>query len=1462
MSESKTNARRAFVGLRVFVGFLVLIFVFTGCASTSDETALPTLATLPSVTSSQETLEMRQSVATPLPSPTSLSRSTDTDSPTVAVPTDEPTAIDVPQQAVSEQVVNGLTPSIVPSPRQDTTVMPETGGIMSDFAIQHNAEADASACDQGPFNPLSDDAVDLDDDVLSWGVYCEGQPTWIMENVTTPSLDGTALRCGLTGGDQHSNILCYRNLLPKNDAISFSYSLSFQFSPPTTYNNQGGDSIVQAIEFTMNKYQDDIRYEWALQWNNVGSPNAPQWRYWNPSLPVADRWVPIDPPITQELSADEWHTLSIEGVIVSGNVHYRHFVIDGQQHDLNLTVPPDVMSDEIDRLAVGVQLDGAQNQYPYNVFVDYVNIQACPQLNPPENLAATGISPTTVNLNWTHSSPISPCEATHFQIARSPDGATDWENIDSVDASQTSYQDAGLICNTDYHYRVRAYRDGDEQYSDYSNVDSATTSSCSLLTADLGITQTDNPDPLIVGDILTYTLTVTNNGPDMASRVSVANPMSLGVIAQSATPDQGACEIVINEVNEQYSINCDLGILANVASTDITIEARPVINESIFNEATVSSPETDDNPSNDSSTEETTVEPPPGTRVTPFAGQDWYVKDSDGAQWGPGDNYWEGDENSVWADEAGRLHLTIRKVGNRWYSSEVYTVLRTGYGMHRFYVESPLHDLDRNVVLGLFLYQDDEHEIDFESARWGGIDDNNAQFVIQPFDPERFLITCNDTPEVCEDYHSTHEINWGATSVDFRSIEGYDPDTGVVIREWTYSDGGIPQEERHLRVRMNLWLDDGLPPSDRQEVEIIIASLDAPHSSSVADLEITKTDDPDPIDSGELLTYTLNVENKGDQRATNVVLTDTLPTEVAFVSATPNQGNCVHNSGTITCTLGVLMNGDNLTVPIEVDVGGTVSGIISNTASVTADEPDPDINNNSTTIDTTVYGPLPPPNPLLANAVSDDQINLTWTDNSVDEWVFMIEHSLDGVTRWIQIDMASANQTSYQHGRLDCGSAHYYRVRAYRLGDDRHSSYTNIASATVQPCPPLIAPSDLSATGISRTQIEVCWTNNSPGETTAFHIERSPDGVTGWTHVATVPGNWTCYQDDGLSCGTVYHYRVCAFRGEDGARTCSIVISETTQPCPEVVTNTAGLYREGVWQFRDANSEGPADVVFAFGPMEAGWKPLVGDWDGDGVDGIGLYRDGVWMLRNATSEGSRDTAFYFGPPESGWQPVIGDWNGDDVDSIGLYKDGVWMLRNENSSGPHGIAFYFGAAEPGWTPIAGDWNSSGVDTVGLYRDSVWYLHNSLTDVDRVPGFLFGPATGGWTPVVGNWNEDGTDTIGLYRESIWRLRNSNNDGPTDVGFNFGDDSGWQPVASYRGGVSGLMLLSIPPAVPPTPPTIEPTLIPIDTPGSEVTEEPAVIPPTPEPTATPIPPTDTPTLMPTDIPPYPEVTAEPET
>jgi hypothetical protein len=131
-------------------------------------------------------------------------------------------------------------------------------------------------------------------------------------------------------------------------------------------------SVIQGIEFTMNKWLQPNRYEFAWQWQNVGD-GAPQWRYWDPHQPGSNRWVPLTPPITQCLQGEQWHALILEGELIDGQVHYSKFTIDGEGHDMGITIPPIAEPGEPDRLAIAIQLDGNFAESPYDVYIDQVS---------------------------------------------------------------------------------------------------------------------------------------------------------------------------------------------------------------------------------------------------------------------------------------------------------------------------------------------------------------------------------------------------------------------------------------------------------------------------------------------------------------------------------------------------------------------------------------------------------------------------------------------------------------------------------------------------------------------------------------------------------------------------------------------------------------------------------------------------------------------------------------------------------------------------------------------------------------------------------------------------------------------------------------------------------------------------------------------------------------------------------
>jgi len=96
----------------------------------------------------------------------------------------------------------------------------------------------------------------------------------------------------------------------------------------------------------------------------------------------------------------------------------------------------------------------------------------------PSNLGAHATTQTQINLTWADSS----SDESAFHIERRRHGSANWTQIDTVGANISVYSDFGLDCDTTYYYRVRAYRETDGQFSEYSNTDSATTMPCTAPT--------------------------------------------------------------------------------------------------------------------------------------------------------------------------------------------------------------------------------------------------------------------------------------------------------------------------------------------------------------------------------------------------------------------------------------------------------------------------------------------------------------------------------------------------------------------------------------------------------------------------------------------------------------------------------------------------------------------------------------------------------------------------------------------------------------------------------------------------------------------------------------------------------------------------------------------------------------------------------------------------------------------
>src|SRR5205823_468251 len=101
--------------------------------------------------------------------------------------------------------------------------------------------------------------------------------------------------------------------------------------------------------------------------------------------------------------------------------------------------------------------------------------------------------------------------------------------------------------------------------------------------ADLSITKTDSPDPVLAGQQLTYTLAVHNQGPSTAIATQVTDNLPAGATFDSATPSQGSCG------QASGTVTCTLGTLASGANATIDVKVRPQAAGSLTNQASVSS---------------------------------------------------------------------------------------------------------------------------------------------------------------------------------------------------------------------------------------------------------------------------------------------------------------------------------------------------------------------------------------------------------------------------------------------------------------------------------------------------------------------------------------------------------------------------------------------------------------------------------------------------------------------------------------------------------------------------------------------------------------------------------------------------------------------------------------------------------------------------------------------------------
>ncbi len=161
---------------------------------------------------------------------------------------------------------------------------------------------------------------------------------------------------------------------------------------------------------------------------------------------------------------------------------------------------------------------------------------------------------------------------------------------------------------------------------------------------------------------------------------------------------------------------------------------------------------------------------------------------------------------------------------------------------------------------------------------------------------------------------------------------------------------------------------------------------------------------------------------------------------------------------------------------------------------------------------------------------------------------------------------------------------------------------------------------------------------------------------------------------------------------------------------------------DGRFLLRKDNSEGPADIASKI-PGNPTGIAVAGRWKGGKVYGIGVFtpETGMWTLSLSPTDPKADIVVHFGEP--GDVPVVGDWDGDGVDTIGVARLNeagdvlIWILSDSNENPFEWRKFSFGSKAH--LPVAGDWDGDGIDSPGLLNRTggIWVLSNSTEKPDE-------------------------------------------------------------------------------------------------------------------------------------------------
>ena len=526
-----------------------------------------------------------------------------------------------------------------------------------------------------------------------------------------------------------------------------------------------------------------------------------------------------------------------------------------------------------------------------------------------------------------------------------------------------------------------------------------------VASADIGVVKLGTAS-VTAGTNITYTITVSNNGPDSGFNVSLSDSMPPDTTLVSFTQNNGpAASCSAPGVGDNGLVLCSWVFLANAASAQFTLVVEAGNTTSATNTATVSSDSADPNPVNDSSTVVTTVTPSADVEVT---------KDGPGTISAGSDITYTVTVTNNGPSDAANVSLTDTLPADTTFvsisqdSGPAFSCGGTGPVICTI---DPL-PAGETATFTIVLHVS-------PSAASGSSIVNTADVSTTTSDPNSGNDSSTSTATVVVEADVSVVKN-GPTSIE----AGSDITYAVTVTNNGPSDAttvsltdAVPANTTFVSANQDsgpVFSCAPLPPSGGTGTItctlgtftsgstatftfVMHVSPSAPEGSSIvntaevsttttdpisgnntststaivaapADLSITKTG-PSSADRDTDITYTVTVTNNGPADSLNVELTDPVPANTTFVSITQTSGptfSCatppVGGTGTITCTLATFPPG-SASFDIVLHVNPTASGAVNNTATVTSPN-DPTAGDAATAVTALAAAAIPTLSPL------------------------------------------------------------------------------------------------------------------------------------------------------------------------------------------------------------------------------------------------------------------------------------------------------------------------------------------------------------------------------------------------------------------------------------------------------------------------------------------------------------------